>query len=484
METKKSNNQGLLRIFPESGLRERLPLRYRGFKSVLLAGLAAFCAADAAEMHGQERVPPVVPALFGAIQVNEPNHDRWATALVDAGLDAVQVTLYARQQEWNGSELHWDRAAPWVVSEIRAAQRAGLNVTLVMRVALEHGLEANRHLWHGMIWPRDDVVDSWFASYAEFVAWGAQIAADESVDLFTIANELSSMTSTRVVTELPDLYAYYADNERTAIVDDRLAACATRVRAAGHESDLVELDGGRFPDLESLLAEATRRRAAWVMEVAPTLARFNVRRQGHEAAWRELIAGVRDIYTGPLAYGANFDQFEEVGFWDDLDAVGVTAYFPLSEYGADRAAQAARMRDRWAAIATRLDALGRPVFLVELGWTRKLGATVRPYSYSRVEVLETVGGSELTCVHWASQPLEPFERVRALVSLAEVVESGAFTALRGLSMWKLSTNPNHRDIEPFVAILGAPMGGVAEDHADREYLAAVARIRSAVLSRR
>ena len=31
-----------------------------------------------------------------------------------------------------------------------------------------------------------------------------------------------------------------------------------------------------------------------------------------------------------------------------------------------------------------------PVVLFELGWTRKAGSTVRPFSYTRVEALETV----------------------------------------------------------------------------------------------
>jgi len=50
-----------------------------------------------------------------------------------------------------------------------------------------------------------------------------------------------------------------------------------------------------------------------------------------EAFWRKLIADIRSIYDGKLTYSANWDDFENVPFWDDLDYVGISAYFPLSE---------------------------------------------------------------------------------------------------------------------------------------------------------
>jgi hypothetical protein len=51
----------------------------------------------------------------------------------------------------------------------------------------------------------------------------------------------------------------------------------------------------------------------------------------HEREWRELIAAVRAVYPGLLIYAANWTDFEEVPFWDALDAIGVNAYFPLSK---------------------------------------------------------------------------------------------------------------------------------------------------------
>ncbi len=50
-----------------------------------------------------------------------------------------------------------------------------------------------------------------------------------------------------------------------------------------------------------------------------------------EAFWRRLIAEVRQRYSGPLTYAANWDEYPATPFWDALDYVGVNAYFPISE---------------------------------------------------------------------------------------------------------------------------------------------------------
>lgn len=50
-----------------------------------------------------------------------------------------------------------------------------------------------------------------------------------------------------------------------------------------------------------------------------------------EAFWRRLIKDVRGIYSGPLTYAANWDNHENVRFWDALDYIGIDGYFPVSK---------------------------------------------------------------------------------------------------------------------------------------------------------
>lgn len=47
--------------------------------------------------------------------------------------------------------------------------------------------------------------------------------------------------------------------------------------------------------------------------------------------WKQLIADIREEYCGLLTYSANWDNYQHVKFWSDLDFIGVSAYFPLTD---------------------------------------------------------------------------------------------------------------------------------------------------------
>ncbi|QNJ97126.1 glycoside hydrolase family 113 [Constantimarinum furrinae] len=47
--------------------------------------------------------------------------------------------------------------------------------------------------------------------------------------------------------------------------------------------------------------------------------------------WNTLIAEVKEVYHGKLTYAANWDEYKRVPFWNQLDYIGVDAYFPVSE---------------------------------------------------------------------------------------------------------------------------------------------------------
>ena len=44
--------------------------------------------------------------------------------------------------------------------------------------------------------------------------------------------------------------------------------------------------------------------------------------------WIELISKIRKIYTGKITYSSNWDNYQNVKFWDKLDYIGIDAYFP------------------------------------------------------------------------------------------------------------------------------------------------------------
>ena len=53
--------------------------------------------------------------------------------------------------------------------------------------------------------------------------------------------------------------------------------------------------------------------------------------QKRPAFWNQLIKKIRSTYKGKLTYAENWDQFQHVSFWDQMDYIGIDAYFPVSE---------------------------------------------------------------------------------------------------------------------------------------------------------
>lgn len=47
--------------------------------------------------------------------------------------------------------------------------------------------------------------------------------------------------------------------------------------------------------------------------------------------WTKLISEIKNIYKGKLTYAANWDEFKRTPFWDQLDFIGIDAYFPVSD---------------------------------------------------------------------------------------------------------------------------------------------------------
>jgi len=47
--------------------------------------------------------------------------------------------------------------------------------------------------------------------------------------------------------------------------------------------------------------------------------------------WLDLISTTQGHFDGQLTYAANWDEYDRISFWDQLDYIGIDAYFPLSD---------------------------------------------------------------------------------------------------------------------------------------------------------
>ena len=82
----------------------------------------------------------------------------------------------------------------------------------------------------------------------------------------------------------------------------------------------------------------------------------------------------------PLTYAANWTDYRRVPFWYDLDAIGIQAYFPLSEsHDPDAAELRAAWRRLMAELRSYADELNRDIVFTELGYNRSWAAAREPW---------------------------------------------------------------------------------------------------------
>jgi hypothetical protein len=124
----------------------------------------------------------------------------------------------------------------------------------------------------------------------------------------------------------------------------------------------------QYGDFIDHYARLASRIHADVFTVGVELARMS----HYDAEWRELIAGVRKIYGGPLVYAANFGpDFQGVGFWDALDYIGLDEYYPLPPD---------LSTDELVRRVERVEAeYRRPVLFTEVGFTSTVDPELRPW---------------------------------------------------------------------------------------------------------
>lgn len=99
--------------------------------------------------------------------------------------------------------------------------------------------------------------------------------------------------------------------------------------------------------------------------------------------WRSLIRKIRKVYKGKLTYAANFSgEFEDVPFWNELDYIGVQAYFPLAP-GTLPGIQ--ELQQGWKDPIRRIEKVhqkfNKPVLFTELGYKSTPDAAIEPWRW-------------------------------------------------------------------------------------------------------
>jgi hypothetical protein len=118
----------------------------------------------------------------------------------------------------------------------------------------------------------------------------------------------------------------------------------------------------------------------------------------HPDAWRAIARAAKEAFGGPITYSANWDDYDQVTWWDAVDLIGIGAYFELLDDGlADGATHEMRAKqelprptlsaivDGWKPIKAQLKAFSekyqRPIFFTEVGYTTFVDTAYHPWMW-------------------------------------------------------------------------------------------------------
>jgi len=131
----------------------------------------------------------------------------------------------------------------------------------------------------------------------------------------------------------------------------------------------------------------------------------------HENEWRDIIKQLRSVYNGPITYAANWTDYKSIPFWDVVDAIGIQAYFPLTQ--SNDIPDMNQLSKAWNQYLQDLNQFaaqwGKSIVFTELGYDVSLNAAYKPWEpgrYSR-EALDL----QRKCLESALQALAGEDRV-------------------------------------------------------------------------
>ena len=147
--------------------------------------------------------------------------------------------------------------------------------------------------------------------------------------------------------------------------------------------------------------------------------------------WLKIIAAVRAVYYGKLTYGANWNEYDTVKFWDALDYLGVLAYFPLSKAVDPSAADLASAWEKRSAELQRFSERngGKKFVFVEIGYNENAKAAAEPWSF-------VTGG-------------EHAREIQERCLEAALKLTGKTPYLAGMFLWKWFPDLPHHEEEDF-----------------------------------
>ena len=105
--------------------------------------------------------------------------------------------------------------------------------------------------------------------------------------------------------------------------------------------------------------------------------------------WKQLISEIRVFYPGKLLYSANWDHYQKIRFWSDLDYLGLNGYYELTK---DSTPNIEDLLKQWKEIEDKLSSWQKQnqkqIIFTELGYPSIDGACGKPWDYTRETAID------------------------------------------------------------------------------------------------
>jgi hypothetical protein len=179
-----------------------------------------------------------------------------------------------------------------------------------------------------------------------------------------------------------------------------------KIIPAGHDWDVWFK---RYNTFIQHFARVAERHRVDVLMVGSEL----IKTETYTDRWKRIIEEVRQNFRGKLGYSANWDHYQtsKIGFWGELDYVGMTTYYELARGPNPAAAEVDR---NWEKVKKEILAfqreVNRPILFTEVGWCSQEGAAHEGWNYYANQKATAAGHAEQEMLYqafiraWGGEP--------------------------------------------------------------------------------
>jgi hypothetical protein len=105
--------------------------------------------------------------------------------------------------------------------------------------------------------------------------------------------------------------------------------------------------------------------------------------------WRDIIAKIRGHYTDPITYASNWDNYQNINWWDASDFVGIDTYFPLTNKTDPSIDE---LKEGWKKWGNEIEiwqaGVNKRIIFTEIGYCSMDGTNIEPWNWTYSDTID------------------------------------------------------------------------------------------------